>query len=122
MKKKYKIAFFITLTIVLLLFYNNYTHTFSQKKWAENPKERYKITSDLLENYNIIGLKKYELIELLGDDYIKNVNYFSEKIYNKPFDLNNNVVYYIGNDILEAMYIIFHMENDIVTGYSFGAK
>ncbi len=121
-KKIYITIICCVLAFSSLLFYNNYTHTFSQKKWYSDPEQRFKITSDLLENHKIIGLTKYELIELLGEDYIKNANYFSEKIHNKPFDLNTNIVYYIGNDILDSRYLIFHIENEVITDYSFGVK
>lgn len=122
LKKFYTVILFLVIALSLFLFYNKYTHTFSQKKWEDFPARRYKISSDLLENYKIIGLQKNELIELLGEDYIKNEKFFSEKIHNKPFDLDTNVVYYIGNDLLDARYIIFHIDNEVVIGYSFGAK
>ena len=77
---------------------------------------------DLLENHEIIGKSKKNLIKTLGDDFLKEGEFYSDQINSKKYYYTDNVIYYTGRDFLESLYIIFHIENDIVTGYTLGAK
>lgn len=53
-------------------------HTFTTSKWQSNPTERTKIVEDLLEEYDLIGMREDEILHLLGrhdNDY----GYFVEE-------------------------------------------
>ena len=40
----------------------------------------------------------------------------------KTYDLKNNIVYYIGSELLERIYLILHLEDGVVSGYTYGVK
>lgn len=42
---------------------------FSTNKWVEKPLERVKIVDDLLTSYQLVGMTKQEIVELLGTDW-----------------------------------------------------
>lgn len=121
--KKYFCFFFVILMVFLIITTNHVqSKKFSAEKWRSFPEKRYKITSDLIKNHNVIGMEKEKLIKTLGNDFLKEGTFFSEKIHHTKFYYENNIVYYIGEDLLESLYIIFHVENNIIIGYTYGAK
>lgn len=42
---------------------------FSTERWIDKPFERVKIVDDLLTSYQLVGMTKQEIVELLGTDW-----------------------------------------------------
>lgn len=76
----------LILTIIIAGIVYQYQHSFSTSKWEKNPDERTKIVGDLLEDYELVGMRESEIIELLSADN-NDYGYFNE---------DNRFVYYLG--------------------------
>jgi len=70
------------------------------------PEKRAKMTSDLLDNYELVGMTETEVVNLLGQN-----RYFVE---------DNRFVYYLGNErtFIDSEWLLIDFENGIVTEYS----
>ena len=123
MSKRFCWIFIIVYFTVIFsfLYFNHISHEFSPEKWKNQPESREKITEDLFESYEVIGMTESEVTALLGDDYMKG-EYFIDNLNDKTYDLKNNIVYYIGSYLLERIYLILHLEDGIVSGYTYGVK
>ncbi len=87
-----------------------YWHSFSERKWANHPEKRAKMTDDLLRNYDLIGMSKEEIAGLLGtnnNDY----GYFNQE---------NRWVYYLGSErtIMDSEWLLIDFDWDSVREYS----
>lgn len=72
--------------IILFLFCRNIIkHTFSTERWKKYPENRVDMVDNLLENHDLVGMNKEEVILLLGQP--------TETVY---FKTENNIVYYLG--------------------------
>lgn len=76
----------LILTIIIAGILYQYQHSFSTAKWERNPDERTKIVDDLLGDYDLIGMRESDIIDLLGNDN-NDYGYFNEK---------DRFVYYLG--------------------------
>lgn len=76
----------LILTIIIAGIVYQYQHSFSTAKWERNPDERTKIVDDLLGDYDLIGMRESDIIDLLGNDN-NDYGYFNEK---------DRFVYYLG--------------------------
>jgi len=74
------------------------------------PEKRAKMTSDLLENYELVGMTEDEVINLLGQNN-NDYGYFVE---------DNRFIYYLGNErtIIDSEWLLIDFENGIVTEYT----
>jgi len=83
--------------------------SFSTKKWESNPEERTKIVDDLLCDYDLIGMRESEIMELLGSDD-HDYGYFNEK---------DRFVYYLGPErgliSIDSEWLILNFENGVVS-------
>ena len=55
----------LVLAVIVVGIVYQYQHSFSTAKWERNPEERTKIVNDLLEDYEIVGMQKADVVELL---------------------------------------------------------
>jgi len=87
-----------------------YWHSFSQEKWSAYPERRAKMTSDLLGNYELIGMTEAEIVNLLGQNN-NDYGYFVQ---------DSRFVYYLGNErtIIDSEWLLIDFENGIATEYS----
>lgn len=76
----------LILAIIIAGIVYQYQHSFSTAKWERNPDERTKIVDDLLGDYDLIGMRESDIIDLLGNDN-NDYGYFNEK---------DRFVYYLG--------------------------
>jgi hypothetical protein len=95
------------LTIIL---YAN-SRSFSTKKWLESPRKRDQIIDSFLDTHDVVGMKKSEIINLLGKD---------ESV--APFKVGDTMVYYIGMDgflgffAIDSIWLVLTLsDNDVVT-------
>ncbi|SCX96215.1 hypothetical protein [Alkaliphilus peptidifermentans] len=114
-RKKYIAVLSITIILSLLIWFSysfNQKHTFSSEKWLSEHGKRVNIVDDLLENSNLIGMSKTEIIELLGEE-------------NGPFyrDDDNIFAYYLGYERVYkfmsnfSKWLIITFSNDKVISY-----
>ena len=87
-----------------------YWHSFSTKKWMDYPERRAKMTADLLDRYDLVGMSKEQIVELLGPDN-NEYGYFNQA---------NRAVYFLGSErtIIDSEWLLIDFENDIVREYS----
>ena len=87
-----------------------YWHTFTPGKWLEYPEKRAKMTADLFEDFDLIGMSEDEIIELLGNNN-NDYGYFNK---------DNRFVYYLGNErtIIDSEWLLIDFENNVVCDYS----
>lgn len=76
----------LILAIIIAGIVYQYQHSFSTAKWERNPDERTKIVDDLLEDYELVGMRESDVVDLLGSDN-SDYGYFNEK---------ERFVYYMG--------------------------
>ena len=76
---------------------------FNQDEWKQNPEIRYRMVKSLFENYELTGLTRDELIELLGP----------------PIPITPST-YYIGSKrSWDAQLLHFYFKDGLVTNYRF---
>lgn len=112
------IAFGILAAVVLAVIIAGVTyhcrHTFSPSKWANDVYHRYRIVSDLQEKYRLIGMTESQVIELLGQEDGRNKTSF--KISKDDYPAESTLVYFLGVDIMDNMWLILPIENGTVVG------
>lgn len=80
-----------------------YISNFTPEKWSNKNyyNLRYLMLNDLEEKYELVGMKKEEVIKILGEEYKKN---------------DKCIYYYIGGEWLESFYYYLEYdENGIIT-------
>lgn len=98
---------YIALVIFIILFssifwgINGYFSKFSKEKWLNYISNRYCMIDDIENNYNFTGKNKDEVIQLLGDNCIKN-------------EENSTIMYPIHYSLISVQYYILYYENDII--------
>lgn len=112
-KKKYIIIVAIIALIPVLttfgkLIVNENESYFSIENWIEEKEKRVWMVDDLINNYNLKGMNKKDIIELLGEP--AEISYFK-----KP----DNIVYYLGPErglisIDSEWLVIWFNQNDVV--------
>lgn len=113
------LSIFIMMIIASLSFVGiyKYQHTFTVRKWGDKPEDRRKIVNDLSEKHEIIGITEKEITSLLGQEkaYANTKTSFKmSRIYFKP---ENTLVYYLGIDYMDDMWLIISLDNGIVSSY-----
>lgn len=94
-----------------------YQHNFTAEKWLEAPNDRTKIVDDLIIKHKLIGMTEEEIISLLGEeDHYANTK-TSFKISDKYFEPGNTIVYYLGVEYMDDMWLIISLNNGIVSSY-----
>jgi hypothetical protein len=115
------IIFFLIVVIVIAALIGfsiyKYQHTFTAKKWFDAPNDRTKIVADFLKKHKLIGMTEEEIISLLGEEEHYANTRTSFKISNTYFDPENTIVYYLGVDYMDDMWLIISLTNGIVSSY-----
>ncbi|NLG85666.1 MAG: hypothetical protein GX489_00345 [Firmicutes bacterium] len=113
------ISFFVTIVIVFLAYCGiyKYQHTFTVEKWAKEPDDRRKIVADLLERHKLVGMTEEEVVSLLGEEESYANTKASFKISKTYFEPENTIVYYLGVDYMDDMWLIISLDNGIVSSY-----
>jgi hypothetical protein len=94
-----------------------YKHTFNVEKWLKAPNDRTNIVNDLLEKHKLIGMTEEEIISLLGKEENYANTKTSFKISKDYFEPENTIVYYLGVDYMDDMWLIISIDNGIVSNY-----
>ena len=105
----------ILLVIAVIFFMYRSQHTFSQEKWLSNASERYMIVGDMLEKHPLIGISEDNVIALLGAEDGDGQSSF--KLSDKNYPPEATLVYYLGVDYMDDMWLIISTDNGTVTEY-----
>lgn len=105
----------ILLVIAVIFFMYRSQHTFSQEKWLSNASERYMIVDDMLEKHPLIGISEDNVIALLGAEDGDGQSSF--KLSRDYFPPESTLVYYLGVDYMDDMWLIISTDNGTVTEY-----
>lgn len=105
----------ILLVIAVIFFMYRSQHTFSQEKWLSNASERYMIVDDMLEKHPLIGISEDNVIALLGAEDGDGQSSF--KLSRDYFPPETTLVYYLGVDYMDDMWLIISTDNGTVTEY-----
>lgn len=109
-------SIFVVLAITVIIGFGTYKykHTFTIDKWNTNPKDRYKIVSDMIEKYDIIGMTEPVIAELLGKEDSEQSSF---KISREVFHPDSTLVYYLSVDLMDNNWLIISIENGIAVSY-----
>ena len=115
--KKIKLAIVVLCFIFIcgILLYRN-SFNFILSEWHGNEMNRIRLTHKLLDKIDIIGMTKAEVTNLLGDGKEKYTFAVNKNIY----EPENTLVYFIGTDYLESIYLIIVFENDVAVNIEYG--
>lgn len=105
----------ILLVIAVIFFMYRSQHTFSQEKWLSNADERYMIVDDMLEKHPLIGISEDNVIALLGAEDGGGQSSF--KLSRDYFPPESTLVYCLGVDYMDDMWLIISTDNGTVTEY-----
>ena len=106
----------ITASLVYCGIYR-YQHTFTAEKWTKEPDNRRKMVTDLLKKHKLVGMTEEEVISLLGEEETYAKTKISFKISRTYFEPENTLVYYLGVDYMDDMWLIISLDNGIVSSY-----
>lgn len=122
MKKHIKYAKVITFAVIVLIlcFFGvyKYQHTFSTEKWTSS-YDREKLVDNMLKRYELVGMTRGEVVSLLGEDDFGDSPSRSFKRGRTDLYPESTLVYYIGVDLMDDVWLIISLENGVVTGYTF---
>ncbi len=106
------VGVFAVLAVLFLVWLGSfqYWHTFTTEKWLEHPNRRAKMTADLFDDHDLVGMTEHEVIALLGQND-NNYGYF---------DQDGRSVYCLGSErtIIDREWLLIDFENGIVKEYS----
>lgn len=105
----------ILLVIAVIFFVYRYQHTFSQEKWLSNAAERYMIVDSMLEKHPLIGMSEADVIALLGTEDGDGQSSF--KLSREYFPPESTLVYYLGVDYMDDMWLVISTDEGVVTEY-----
>lgn len=116
LQNKIILIVFIALTIAVILgvCVYKYQRTFSIEKWNTDKYNRTKIVGDLLEDYNLIGMRETDIIELLGEEDSEQSSF---KTSRKEYPSDTTLVYFLGVDYMDNEWLILSLEDGIVYEY-----
>ena len=113
------IAFSVLIAVLLIIaaafFVYRYQHMFSQEKWLSNADGRYMIVADMLEKHPLTGMSEADVIALLGAE--DGGGQTSFKLSDKNYPPETTLVYYLGVDYMDDMWLIISISDGIVTEY-----
>ncbi len=94
-----------------------YNHTFTAKKWIAKPENRRKIVSDLLKEHEIVGMTEKQIVSLLGEEEAYANTKTSFKMSRIYFEPENTLVYYLGIDYMDDMWLVISLDKGVVSSY-----
>ena len=103
------------LTIVVLRYYR---HDFTVDKWITMPENRHLIINDFLETNELVGMSEEDVVGLLGEEDATGQSSFKGDSHYYPPE--TTLVYYLGKDYMEGLWLIVSLENYTVSTVGFG--
>lgn len=113
------IAFSVLIAVLLIIAATfcvyRYQHTFSQEKWLSNADGRYMIVADMLEKHPLTEMSEADVIALLGKEDGDGPASF--KLSDKNYPPETTLVYHLGVEYIDNMWLIISISDGIVTEY-----
>jgi hypothetical protein len=118
--KKWNLMIFGVFTVIfviliLMVCMYQYQHSYSRYKWDTDKENRYKIVSDMLEQYQLLGMSEADVIQLLGDE--DNNDKTSFKISKSYYPPESTLVYWLGVNLMDDNWLVISLDDHIVTDY-----
>ncbi len=108
----------VVLLLVVWYGLNRWQHTYTPDKWFSAPNERLDILDDLLGKYDLVGMTEEEVVALLGpEDGPEQTSFKGDRTYYPPED---TLVYYLGVDMMDGVWLVISLEDGVVTGCATG--
>lgn len=118
-KRRIIIAFSVLIAVLLIIAaafcVYRYQHTFSQEKWLADADGRFRLVDDMLEKHPLIGMSEADIIALLGKEDGDGPASF--KLSREHFPPESTLVYYLGADYMDDMWLVISTDGGVVTGY-----
>ena len=117
---KLALAVLAGLVLLLAVWYglDRWQHTYTPDKWFSAPSERLDILEDLLGKYDLAGMTEEEVVALLGqEDGPGQTSFKGDRTYYAP---EETLVYYLGVDLMDGVWLVISLEDGVVTGYTTG--
>lgn len=117
-KRRIIIAFSVLIAALLIaaaFCVYRYQHTFSQEKWLSNADGRYMIVADMLEKHPLTGMSEADVIALLGKEDGDGPASF--KLSDKNYPPESTLVYHLGVEYMDNMWLIISISDGIVAEY-----
>lgn len=118
-KRRIIIAFSVLIAVLLIIAaafcVHRYQHTFSQEKWLADADGRFRLVDDMLEKHPLIGMSEADVIALLGAE--DGGGQTSFKLSDKNYPPETTLVYYLGVDYIDSMWLIISISDGVVTEY-----
>ena len=72
LKRSHKLGLFIAITLVVsTILLELFEKRFDQTDWANEPLQRYEMVDDLIESQLLLNKPEAEVLQLLGEPYLK---------------------------------------------------
>ena len=118
-KSRIIIAFSVLIAVLLIIAaafcVYRYQHTFSQEKWLADADGRFRLVDDMLEKHPLIGMSEADVIALLGAEDGDGPASF--KLSREHFPPETTLVYRLGVEYIDNMWLIISISDGIVTEY-----
>ena len=117
---KLALAVLAGLVLLLAVWYglDRWQHTYTPDKWFSAPSERLDILEDLLGKYDLAGMTEEEVVALLGqEDGPGQTSFKGDRTYYAP---EETLVYYLGVDLMDGVWLVISLEDGVGTGYTTG--
>lgn len=75
------------------------------------PNRREQMVRNLLNEYDLLGMSEYDVIELLGEEDRQQSSFKGDQNYYPP---ESTLVYFIGKDLMEGRWLVVSFENGLV--------
>lgn len=111
----FSILVFILLIIAAAFCVYRYQHTFSQEKWLADADGRFRLVDDMLEKHPLIGMSEADVIALLGAEDGDGQTSF--KLSDKNYPPETTLVYHLGVEYIDNMWLIISISDGVVTEY-----
>lgn len=111
----FSILVFILLIIAAAFCVYRYQHTFSQEKWLADADGRFRLVDDMLEKHPLTGMSESDVIALLGEEDGDGPASF--KLSDKNYPPETTLVYRLGVEYIDNMWLIISISDGIVTEY-----
>ena len=110
------ILLFVLLGIMIfMLVFHLYRHTFSRQRWLEEPLYRRYMLDNLERRYGLTGKTMEEVVALLGEEDSQQSSF---KLSDAVYPPETTLVYYIGEDYLEDLWLILSFEDGVCVSHT----
>ena len=108
----------VVLLLVVWYGLNRWQHTYTPDKWFSAPNERLDILDDLQGKYDLVGMTEEEAVALLGpEDGPEQTSFKGDQTDYPP---EETLVYYLGVDMMDGVWLVISLEDGVVTGCATG--